>query len=150
MLIDGMKAIAGLLLLAPTLAAAESPTAVGLWRTIDDKTKVERSLVRVTEQGGVYQGTVEKILTTLPDDDPQHRCTKCLGDRKDKPVVGMTIVWGMRRDGNTYSGGEVLDPKNGKIYSAKMTLADDGRTLDVRGFIGVSLLGRTQTWTRVE
>jgi uncharacterized protein (DUF2147 family) len=145
-----MRVVALVLIVAPSaLAAAATP--VGLWRTIDDKTGKDRSLIRITERNGTYEGTVERILTNLPDDDPNHLCRRCTGDRKDKPIVGMTILWGLKHDGDaTYDGGEILDPKNGKTYSAKATLDDDGKTLDVRGYIGVSLLGRSQKWHRQE
>jgi uncharacterized protein (DUF2147 family) len=139
-----------LLLLAATTAGAATDTAAGLWRTIDDATGKVRSLVRISEHGGTYSGTVEQILITLPDDDPQHRCIRCTGERKDQPIVGMTVLWGMQRDGDSYTGGELLDPHNGKIYSAKMTLLDGGKKLDVRGFIGFSLIGRSQVWVRDE
>ena len=139
-----------LLLVAATAGHAATDTAAGLWRTIDDATGKVRSVVRIDEHGGTYSGTVEQILLTLPDDDPQHRCVHCTGERKDQPVVGMTILWGMHRDGDTYSDGQILDPHNGKTYSAKMTLLDGGKKLDVRGFIGFSLIGRSQIWVRDE
>ena len=131
-------------------AWAATDTAAGLWRTIDDASGKVRSTVRIVENGGTYSGTVEEILITLPDDDPQHRCVHCTGDRKDQSIVGMTVLWGMHRDGDSYTGGELLDPHNGKTYSAKMTLLDGGRKLDVRGFIGFSLIGRSQIWVRDE
>lgn len=142
-------ALAGLLLLATAaVARADDASPVGTWRTIDDKTGKDRSLVAITESGGVYTGTVQKIVTHLPDDDPNGLCRRCEGDRRDKPIEGMQILWGLRKDGDVYDGGEILDPKNGKIYSAKIKLVDGGRKLDVRGFLGFSLLGRTQTWVR--
>lgn len=128
-------------------AIADSP--VGVWRTIDDKTETERSIVRIVEVDGELQGTVEQIFTR-PDEDPEHLCDECKGERKDQPIIGMTILWGLKQDNGVWSGGQILDPKNGKIYRCKMTLADDGQTLDVRGYIGISLIGRTQTWHRVE
>lgn len=128
-------------------AAAGSP--VGTWRSIDDKTKQERSIIRITEENGEFKGAVEKIFDQ-PGDDPAHLCKECKDERKDKPIVGMTILWGLKKDGDTWAGGEILDPKNGKIYRCKMTLSGDGKTLNVRGFIGISLLGRTQTWLRQE
>jgi uncharacterized protein (DUF2147 family) len=135
-------------LLAATTAFADSSSPAGLWRTIDDKTGKERSLIRITEASGVYEGKVEKLLNRQPDDDPDNLCRKCEGARKDQPVIGMTILWDLKRDGDQYTGGEILDPKNGKIYRAKMKLIDGGRKLEVRGFIGISLLGRSQTWVR--
>ena len=141
-------ALAALVAAAGLSALADAGTPAGLWRTIDDKTGKERSLIRIVESNGVYQGTVEKIITRLPDDDPDHLCRKCEGARKDKPIIGMTILWDLRKEGDHWSGGEILDPKNGKIYRARMKLVDSGRKLEVRGFIGISLLGRSQTWLR--
>jgi uncharacterized protein (DUF2147 family) len=138
------------MLLTPVIAFADTGTPAGLWRTIDDKTGKDRSLIRITGTDGVYEGTIEKLLNRQPDDDPENLCRKCEGARKDQPVVGMTILWGLKKDGEQFSGGEILDPKNGKIYRAKMKLLDDGAKLEVRGFIGISLFGRSQTWVREE
>ena len=129
----------------PALAQGDAPT--GLWRTIDDKTGKERSLVRIADNNGVFEGKVEKIFEQ-PGDDPKHLCKKCEGERKDKPIIGMTFLWGLKKDGDQYSGGEILDPKNGKIYRAKMRMIEGGRKLEVRGYIGLSLFGRSQTWIR--
>ena len=129
-------------------ARADTSTPAGRWRTIDDKTGKERSVVRIEEVNGVYQGRIEQLLNRQPDDDPDGVCRKCEGERKDKPIVGMTILWGLKQEGDQYTGGEILDPKNGKIYRAKMKMIDGGKRLEVRGFIGVSLLGRSQTWLR--
>jgi uncharacterized protein (DUF2147 family) len=139
---------AALLGLASSFAFAQmSP--VGLWRTIDDETKTEKSLVRITETGGVMTGKVEKIA------DPAKanaNCDKCTDERKDKPVLGMTILRGVKpsSDAGTWEGGDILDPNNGKIYKVRLKPIDGGKQMEVRGFIGVSLLGRTQTWVRVE
>jgi len=134
-----------LMLASGLVAAADSPA--GTWRTIDDKTKKERSIIRITEENGEFKGVVEQLFDQ-PDDDPSHLCKECKGERKDKPIIGMTILWGLKKNGDTWAGGEILDPKNGKIYRCKMTLSKDGNSLDVRGFIGISLIGRTQTWLR--
>lgn len=109
-----------------------------------------RSHVRIVDAGGALEGKVEKLLNRQPDDDPDRLCRACAGERKDQPVEGMTILWGLKQDGDQWTGGEILDPKNGKIYRCRMKLIDGGRKLEVRGFIGVSLLGRTQTWLREE
>jgi len=130
-------------------ASADINSPAGLWKTIDDKTGKERSFVRISDNNGVFEGRVEKIFDQ-PDDDPAHLCKACEGERKDKPIIGMTILWGLKKDGDQYGGGEILDPKNGKIYRAKMKLIDAGRKLEVRGFIGISLFGRSQTWLREE
>lgn len=139
-----------LIALALTLSAAhagaiENP--VGLWRTIDDKSGKEKSLVRVTESNGQLQLTIEKIFRE-PGEDPNPLCDKCPGEKKNKPVIGMQIGNGLKKDGDVWSGGEILDPQNGKTYKCKVWLEDQGKKLHVRGFIGVSVLGRTQVWLR--
>src|SRR4029450_10476234 len=130
-------------------AQADMDSPAGLWKTIDDKTGMERSLVRIAENNGVFEGKGEKIFQQ-PAEAPSHLCKKCDGERKDKPILGMTFLWGLKKDGDQYSGGEILDPKNGKIYRAKMRLTEGGRKLEVRGYIGLSLFGRSQTWLRQE
>ena len=126
-------------------------TPAGLWKTIDDETKTAKSLIRITESGGVFSGKLEKLLDpTTPADAV---CEKCSDDRKGKPLVGMTLVRGVRQsdsDKAMWDGGEILDPNNGKTYKVRLTPADDGKLLSVRGYIGAPLLGRTQTWLRVE
>jgi uncharacterized protein (DUF2147 family) len=128
---------------------ADSASPTGLWRSIDDKTGKERALIRIVEHEGVYEGRVEKIFPQ-PDDDPLHLCRKCEGARKDQPIIGMTILWGLHKDGDQYEGGEILDAKEGKTYRCKMKLVEGGKKLEVRGYIGVSLFGRSQTWMREE
>jgi uncharacterized protein (DUF2147 family) len=137
-----------LLVLAPRIHGAElSP--VGLWKTIDDNTGKPGGLIRITMVNGQYQGKIEKIFTD-PGEDPNPRCQKCDGARRDQTVLGMTFLWGLTKQGEEYDGGEILDPKNGKIYRAKMKLEEGGKKLNVRGYIGLSLLGRSQTWFREE
>lgn len=137
-------------LIASLPVAADPASPVGLWRTIDDKLGKERSLVRIVESDGTYRGQVEKLFNRQPDDDPDGICRKCEGERKNQPIVGMTILWGLKPEGGQYSGGEILDPKNGKVYRAQMKLIEGGKKLEVRGYIGVSLFGRSQTWIREE
>lgn len=129
--------------------AADKDSPVGLWRTVDDKSGKERSLVRVTESNGQLQILIEKLFRE-PGEEPNPLCDKCPGDKKNKPVTGMQIGSGLRKDGEVWSGGEILDPENGKTYKCKVWLEDKGRKLHVRGFIGVSVLGRTQVWVREE
>ena len=125
-------------------------TPVGLWKTIDDKTKSERALVRITEAGGVFSGRIEKLLAA--DAKPDGTCDKCEDDRKDKPIVGMEIVRGVKKADadNLWDGGTILDSVDGKVYKVRMQPADGGKKLEVRGYIGMPMLGRTQTWLRVE
>lgn len=128
-------------------ARADGASPAGLWRNIDDETKQPKALVRITESGGVFSGRIEKILTDKPD----ARCDQCTDERKDQPVQGMTIINGIRKSDSTegqFDGGNILDPNNGKVYRCRLRLADGGRKLEVRGYIGAPLLGRTQTWIR--
>lgn len=121
---------------------------VGLWKTIDDSTGKPRSLIRISDKNGELFATVEKGL--LPSDKPNDTCDKCEGARKDKPLIGMMIMDGMKAKGDIYEGGHILDPDNGKVYKCKIKLDSTGKQLDVRGFIGVSLFGRSQIWMREE
>ena len=134
--------------LISTLAAATG-NPVGLWRTIDDKSGKEKSLVRVSESNGQLQITIEKLFRE-PGEETNPLCDKCSGEKKNKPVIGMQIGNGLKKDGDVWSGGEILDPQNGKTYKCKVWLEDKGKKLNVRGFIGVSVLGRTQVWVREE
>jgi uncharacterized protein (DUF2147 family) len=137
-----------LALLTFSVSAADlSP--LGLWKTIDDHTGKPRGLVRILQVDGEYLAKVEKIFPK-PGEDPNPKCEKCEGTRHDQPVIGMTILWGLTKQGDEYQGGQILDPENGKVYRAKMKLEDGGRKLQVRGFIGFSLFGRTQFWVRDE
>ena len=132
-------------------AGAQSSSPAGAWKTIDDATKKEKSVVRIVDNGGVYSGRIEKLLETTMS--PDAVCKECTDDRKDKPVVGLLIIRNMKQsadDKSVYEGGDILDPANGKVYKAKMKLVDNGSKLEVRGFVGISLLGRTQTWVRAE
>ena len=131
---------------APAAAAQALDSPVGLWKNIDDETKQAKSLIRIVEKDGVLTGRVEKILTEQAD----AKCDKCTDERKDQPVVGMTILTGMRAAGDRWEGGRILDPNNGKVYSSLMKLLDGGRKLEVRGYIGAALFGRSQVWLREE
>jgi len=130
-------------------AMAQDGTPIGVWKTIDDETGKPKSLVRITESNGELRGKIEKLFRE-PGEDPNPKCEKCEGTLKDQPVIGMTIITGMKKDGSEYNGGQILDPNNGKVYKSKLTLVDGGKKLDVRGYIGVPMLGRTQTWVRQE
>jgi uncharacterized protein (DUF2147 family) len=122
---------------------------VGLWKTIDDKTGKPRSLVRITQTNdNEFVAIIEKGLQ--PEDTPDGVCAKCTGDLKNKLLLGMTIMQGMKQKGDAYEGGQILDPDNGKVYKCKLKLDETGNKLEVRGFIGISLFGRSQTWVRQE
>ncbi len=129
-------------------AFAAASTPAGLWRTIDDNTGKPRSLVRISETNGEYSAVIEKGL--LASDTPDAVCDKCKDERKGQRIVGMTIVKGIKLMNGHYEGGEILDPENGKVYRCLMKLDSTGNQLEVRGYIGIALIGRSQTWTRVE
>ncbi len=137
---------AGLAVALPALAAEMSP--VGLWRTFDEKSGEPKSEVRISDSGGVLSGKVEKLLRKGAD--PKAVCDRCTDDRKGQPLVGLEIIRGAKKaEGKTvWEDGRILDPENGSTYSLKLTPADNGSKLDVRGSIGP--FGRTQTWSRVE
>jgi uncharacterized protein (DUF2147 family) len=133
---------------ASMTAFADSMSPVGTWNTIDDETSQPKSLVRITEKDGVISGTVEKLIDPAKQDS---KCDECDSDdpRKGKPVIGMTILTGLKKEGdNVYGGGQILDPKNGKTYKAKVTVIDGGKKLEMRG--SILFFGRTQTWIRVD
>ena len=144
------KTLAAATLLAIGATAWAQATPVGLWKTIDDETKAEKSYVRVVEAGGVFTAKVEKVLDPAKADA---KCDKCSDERRDQLIQGMTIVKGVKAnadDKGLWDGGEILDPNNGKTYKVRMKPVDDGKKLEVRGYIGAPLLGRTQTWIRIE
>ena len=123
-----------------------SQTVIGKWKTIDDETGKAKSIVEIYEKSGKIYG---RILEILEEENRNRKCDLCTGIEKDKPILGMVIIKGLTKDGDEYSGGKILDPKNGKQYKCYITL--DGKDkLKVRGYIGISLLGRTQTWARVK
>jgi uncharacterized protein (DUF2147 family) len=142
-------AVACVLAGATLSALAQSATPAGLWKTIDDHSKKEKSLVRIVEQNGVYSGRVEKIVD--PDAAKDAVCKDCSDERKDQPIVGMTIIRNVKAsadDKTTFEGGDILDPNNGKVYRVRLRPFDDGRKLEVRGYLGPFY--RNQTWLRVE
>ena len=142
----------GLLLGAGAASATDTSSPVGTWKQVDDVTGKVKSVIEISEANGVLQGKVMQLLNRSPEDvarDGEHpKCTKCDGERKDQPIEGMTILWGVSKDGDVWDGGKILDPKNGKVYKVKLTLKDGGQQLDVHGYIGFALLGRSQTWDR--
>jgi uncharacterized protein (DUF2147 family) len=132
---------------APLAFAQDSPA--GLWKSIDDASGKPTALIRITDSGGELTGKIEKLFRT-PEEDQNPKCVLCTDARKDQPILGMTILDGLKKDGNEYSGGQILDPKNGKVYKSKLTVRDGGRKLEVRGYIGMPMLGRSQMWLRQE
>lgn len=139
-------AIAASLLLGPAIAWAANDTPVGTWRQVDDATGKVKSIIQITDSNGELQAKVLQVL--ISDDGPHPVCKKCDGDRKDQPIEGMTIMWGVRQDGDVWDGGKILDPQSGTVYKVKLSMEEGGQKLDVRGYVGFSLMGRTQTWIR--
>lgn len=147
-----LSRFAGLALLVgfcSSTAWADDTSPVGLWKNIDDVTGKPRALIRITESNGTLQGKIEKVFPG-PNESQNPKCEKCDGANKDAPVVGLVILSGLKKAGDEYTGGQILDPDNGKSYSSKVQLVETGKKLSVRGYIGVPLLGRTQTWVRQE
>jgi uncharacterized protein (DUF2147 family) len=144
-----MKLIAFLITAALSIAPAfaDDTSAVGLWKNIDDVSGKPKALIRITESDGALQGKIEQLFRA-PGEDQNPKCDKCEGARKDQPIVGMVILSGLKKDGDEYAGGEILDPNNGKVYKSKLHLTDGGKKLSVRGYIGVPMLGRSQVWVR--
>jgi uncharacterized protein (DUF2147 family) len=146
--IDMIRTAAAFALALSCASAMAQMTPVGLWKTIDDDGKTEKSLVRIAESGGVLNGTIERVFDPAKQDA---KCDKCTDDRKDKPVIGMTIIRNARQDADDktlWTGGEILDPNNGKTYKTRLKPVDGGKTMEMRGYIG--FLYRTQVWQRVE
>jgi len=144
-LLSAILIAAGALADEPAIAIQPSP--VGRWKTVDDTTGKAKSLVQIWEANGRVYGKIEQLLEPDPK-YPNPRCVRCIGDLKDKPVIGMRILWDLRKNGDTWSGGMVLDPENGKVYHCSLEIKDDGNRLRVRAFLGFSWLGRTQDWLR--
>jgi len=144
------KSIAAVLLSVMALPALAQMSPVGLWKTIDDKDGSAKSEIRIVETAGVLTGKIEKILD--PKAKPGELCVECTDDRKGQPMLGLEIIRGVKKaDGKeVWEGGTIVEPSTGKIYKTKMTPIEGGSKLEMRGFIGFSLLGRTQTWIRVQ
>jgi uncharacterized protein (DUF2147 family) len=135
------------LVLAAPVAFAQTPA--GLWKTIDDNTGKERSLVRITEAGGVYTGRIEKSLAA--DAEPNATCVKCTDERKDKPLIGMALIRNVKAsadDKELFEGGDITDPDNGKVYRVTLKPIEGGKKLQVRGYIGPFF--RTQVWQKAD
>jgi uncharacterized protein (DUF2147 family) len=133
------------------LTAMAQMTPVGLWKTIDDKDGSAKSEIRIVDNGGVISGKIEKVLD--PKSKPDDKCVECKDDRKDLPIAGLELMRGLKKSetrDNLWDGGTIVEPSTGKVYKVQLTPVEGGKKLDVRGYVGAPLFGRTQTWVRVQ
>jgi uncharacterized protein (DUF2147 family) len=145
-LVMAVAALVSLIVAGQALGA--EPTAAGLWQAVDTQTGQPTGWFLISDHGGVFDGTIAKMYLQ-PGQSPSVVCDQCRDDRRDKPWLGLEIIRGMKREGLKYEDGTILDPRYGHVYNAKMTLAPDGQTLVVRGYLGISLFGQNQYWTRL-
>jgi uncharacterized protein (DUF2147 family) len=134
---------------SPAATPSSEATPVGRWKTVDDATGKDKSLITIWEEQGKVYGKIEKILDPSSH-DPNPRCGHCPGELKNQPLIGLRILWDFKKNGAEWTGGRVLDPESGKIYRCLISVEDGGKRLKVRGFVGFSLFGRTQYWLRDE
>lgn len=144
------KLVLGLLSFALMSTGLMANEITGTWMTIDDETGMAKSHIQIWVDNGVAYGKIIKLVNRKPTEDPDPVCTECKGADNGKKVVGLVILKGLTQDGDEWKGGSILDPKNGKTYKCKIKAENGGATLKVRGFIGFSLLGRTQIWKKLK
>ncbi len=131
-----------------TRAQGTAPSAVGLWEKAGESGK-PNAWFRIFRCGDAYYGQIVKMFAQNGENPSTWHCTKCEGSQKDEPVLGLTFIKNMRRDGLQYQGGTILDPRDGSVYKATMQLSPDGQKLTVRGYVLVPLLGQSEIWHRI-
>jgi uncharacterized protein (DUF2147 family) len=147
-LIETSFVAAFLMLFAVSGASAQQPVVTGLWQQVDPSSGKSQAWFLFSERNGMFEGAIAKTFPP-PGEAPNTRCVHCEGDQKNAPILGLTIIRGMKRNGLNYDDGTILDPRNGTRYRALMRLSPDGKTLVVRGYLGIELFGKDQTWTRL-
>ena len=149
----GSFAVAGLIAVMQVTAVQAAPqrpgppTVVGLWEQVDDDGKVG-GWFHIYERDGIFEGKIVKMFPK-PGDKPNPICTQCPGDQKNQPSLGLTLIKNMQRSGRNFDKGTIMDPRDGSVYQARMELSPDGQQLMVRGFLGIDLFGKSQTWRRL-
>ncbi len=134
-----------LLFMAASAQSQPLDSPVGYWTTIDDESGEPTSVVKIGARGKELYGVIVKLLKP---EDQNAKCDECSGAKKNKPVLGMEIIWGLQKDDDEWAGGRILDPGNGEEYRCYISLENGGKQLKVRGYVGISLFGRTQYWRR--
>jgi uncharacterized protein (DUF2147 family) len=137
----------GFTLLSSSLYIDGQSSPLGNWRTVNDATGKTESIVTISEENGKLVGTIRKVYDPYPK-ETQPLCTACQGALKNKPMIGLRILWDMQKDKDEWANGKILDPDTGKIYRCVLSMENNGNRLRVRGFVGMALFGRTQYWIR--